>query len=147
MVGVCTEIRFMFASHPFYLVPDNASAALVLLAAAAGVAAWFGVHRLCRRALAGVPPWTRGILRILVGWAALLTVFQALALLLVYTASIAAWVAALAGAGAVESVLALYGVERRIVPHRQGRPASYRPKIPPTSGGLPAFRPAVGGSG
>ncbi len=127
----------------FYLFPPALPAAVLGFAAAALALAWLAVHRFSRRALGGTPAWLRAAVRVAVGWAALLTLFQALAWLLVYTAALPAWVVALAGAIAVETVLGLYGAERRMLPRRTGRTLLFLRAMIVLSLALLLLRPVV----
>ncbi|NOY80526.1 MAG: hypothetical protein GXP31_05925 [Kiritimatiellaeota bacterium] len=103
----------MSAGPTFYLLPPQTAPALAWGAAAVGVLAWVGVHRLSARLCRSVPRTVMGLFRLGVAWAVALLGFQALAALLVFGGRLAPWAAALIAAVGVEAVLGLYGLERR----------------------------------
>jgi len=93
---------------------------LVCLVAAAGVALWIGLHALGRRVTAR---WARAILfplRVAVGFVAILAVMDLVQLGFVFATNWPLWPLALTGALAIEVLLVLYALERRIVSRRTG---------------------------
>jgi len=119
----------MPATDPHYVLPPSVPTALVFCLAVAAIAAWMVAHRLSRGAAGRVrkgvrnpttfqkrfltPFLTAG--RVAVGFVAMLAVAQALQRPLTLATNWPIWPIALAGAAAVEAVLALYAMERRTV--------------------------------
>ncbi len=102
------------------ILPVALSTPLVCLAAAALVAAWYGLHRLKQRVAAR---WLRGLLfaaRLAVGFLALLAAFDAMQRGVVLATNWPIWPLALGGAVVVEVLLLLYALERRLVTPRTG---------------------------
>ncbi len=103
------------------LSPDTATPAVWGLALAA-VILWIVLHFLSRRfAIHGVVKTGAFFVRVLAGSVALWLFWQAVARHLALTTSWSLWTSAIIGAVALEVVIALYQLERRIVSRRVGR--------------------------
>jgi len=103
-----------------HMLAPNLSAPLVCLIAAGLVAAWVGAHFLKRRVALR---WLKAFLyavRIAVGFIAILAVMEAAQRVVLFATNWPVWPIALGGAVAVESLLSLYELERRVVPRRTG---------------------------
>ncbi len=101
-------------------LPASIPTTVVFLAALAAVGLWVFAHRLRRRS--GARWGALGFLaRVGVGFVALTLVSQALQRVLVFATDWPLWILAIAGAFAVETVIALYAIERRTVSRRWGR--------------------------
>ena len=103
-----------------HALPFHLPVPLVCLVAFAGVALWLGLHALGRRATGR---WAKAILfptRVAVGFVAILAVMDVIQLGFVFATNWPLWPLALTGALAIEVLLVLYALERRIVPRRTG---------------------------
>jgi len=110
----------MLASQTHPVLPASVPTAVIALIAVAAVAAWVGLHLLRWR-----PGrfWVRALLaalRLCVGFATLLALQQAALRGLVLTTNWPIWTLAAIGAVAVEILVAMYALERRIVSRRVG---------------------------
>ena len=104
------------------LLDPAISAFSVWLLAAGLVAGWLILHWLSRRMLRGRLAGLAGFaVRTAAGTAALWAVWQAIARHLVLESTWPLWVNALVGAAAIEIIIGLYQLEKRIVSRRLGR--------------------------
>jgi len=102
------------------LLPFRLPVSLVCLLAVVWIALWVLVHRIFGRARSlGARLFVR-VLAVAAGFLAILCVLDALQHVVIYATSWWVWPLALVGAVVVEALLALYGLERRIVPPRIG---------------------------
>jgi hypothetical protein len=110
----------MLASQFHYTFPPSVPTWEVYALAALAVGAWVATHFLKRflrmplLALAGF------VGRVLVGFLAMLAVAQAMQRPLILATNWPIWPLALVGAAAIESILALYAMERKIISRRLG---------------------------
>ena len=106
---------------PYVVLPSGVPTAVVALLAAAGVAAWVALHRWGPRPRRRRMRAAMFALRSAAGFAALLASAQVILRWLLLATTWPIWPVALCGGVAVEAVLALYALERRVVPKRSGR--------------------------
>jgi len=110
----------MLAVENHYVLPSSVPTAAVYLMAAVAAAAWVGSHFVMRSV---ANRWIALLLlcgRSLVGFGALLALFQALRRSVVLATNWWIWPVALGGAVCVEVLLTLYALERRTVSRQAG---------------------------
>jgi len=115
----------MVVAQANVILPQAVPTVAVFVLAAMAVAAWVGSY-LFLRGFAG-RPWTRRLLpivRVSVGLIAAMLVFDAAGRVLMLSTDLPIWLLALMAATCVESLLALYALERRVAPGRGGRTAA-----------------------
>jgi len=105
------------------MLPQAVPGPVVFVLAALAVAGWVAVYLLVRR-LSGQPRIDRALLpavRVVAGVLAMMLVFNALGRIVLLNTTWPIWLLALAAATCVESLMALYALERRVVDSRAGR--------------------------
>ncbi len=102
------------------ILPFHLPAAAAWLLAAVLIAGWVALHVVKHRVRAASLRALLLAARVVVGFAALLAVLDAVQRVVVFATNWRLWPLALGGAVAVEVLLALYALERRIVPRRTG---------------------------
>ncbi len=106
--------------QPAGMLPLSMPTVTLIVMAVLGLALWCVTHLLIRKSL---PKWAGGpffIVRVMVGWGAMLLVISAIGRFLLLATSWPMWVPALLAAAATETVLFLYLLERQTVRRRAG---------------------------
>ena len=115
----------MVVAQANYILPQGVPTVVVFILAAMALAAWVGTYLLLRR-MPG-PAWTdrlMPVVRVVTGIVATMLVFNAIARVLMLSTDWPIWLLAVMASTCVQSLIALYALERRVAPGRGGRIAA-----------------------